>query len=75
MEEESDSADLIPTDEEDQDQEDKRPSPSKRTRGRAVAAAKAKSTPMAITPSTRTLRPRIPKTTAQTEEERQNGDD
>jgi len=72
-EEESDSADLTPTDEEDQnDDEDKRPSPSKRTRGRA-AAAKAKSTPMAITPSTRTLRPRIPKT--QTEEERQNGDD
>ena len=72
-EEESDSADLTPTDGEDQDEdEDKRPSPSKRTRGRA-AAAKAKSTPMAITPSTRTLRPRIPKT--QTEEERQNGDD
>lgn len=74
VEEESDSADLSPTDEEDQDEEeDKRPSPSKRTRGRA--AAKAKSTPVAIASSTRTLRPRIPKTTAQIEEEKQIGDD
>jgi xeroderma pigmentosum group C-complementing protein len=73
VEEESDSADLAVTSE-DQDQEDEQPSPSKRTRGRA-AAAKAKRTPVAIAPSTRTLRPRTSKTTAQIEEEEQNGDD
>jgi len=72
VEEESDSADLTLTSEEDHEQ----PSPSKRTRGRAAAAVtKAKSTPVAIAPSTRTLRPRISKTTAQIEEEKQNGDD
>ena len=73
VEEESDSADLTVTSKEE-DQEDEQPSPSKRTRGRA-AATKAKWTPVAIAPSTRTLRPRIPKTTAQIEEEKQNGDD
>ena len=62
--EESDSADLTVTSEEDQ--EDEQASPSKRTRGRA-ATTKAKPT---ITPSTRTLRPRISKTTAQIEEEK-----
>jgi xeroderma pigmentosum group C-complementing protein len=72
VEEESDSADLTVTSEEDQ--EDEQPSPSKRTRGR-VAATKANRTPVAIAPSTRTLRPRISKTTAQIEEEKQNGDD
>jgi len=71
VEEESDSADLTVTSE-DQDQEDEQPSPSKRTRGRA-AATKAKRMPVAIAPSTRTLRPRTSKTTAQIEE--QNGDD
>ena len=64
VEEESDSADLTVTSEEDQ--EDEQASPSKRTRGRA-ATTKAKPT---ITPSTRTLRPRISKTTAQIEEEK-----
>jgi len=72
VEEESDSADLTVTSEEDQ--EDEQPSPSKRTRGRA-AATKANRTPVAIAPSTRTLRPRISKTTSQIEEEKQNGDD
>ena len=56
VEEESDSADLTVTSE-DQDQEEEQPSPSNRTRGRA-AATKAKGTPVAIAPSTRTLRPR-----------------
>jgi xeroderma pigmentosum group C-complementing protein len=73
VEEESDSADLTVTSE-DQDQEDEQRSPSKRTRGRAAAVTKAKRTPVAIAPSTRTLRPRTSKTTAQIEEE-QNGDD
>jgi len=72
VEEESDSADLTLTSEEDQ--EDEQASPSKRTRGRAVAT-KANRTPVAIAPSTRTLRPRISKSTAQIEEEKQNGDD
>ena len=72
VEEESDSADLTVTSEEDQEGE--QPSPSKRTRGRA-AVTKANRTPVAIAPSTRTLRPRISKTTAQIEEEKQNGDD
>jgi len=71
VEEESDSADL--TDEEDQEDDDKPSSPSKRARVRA--AAKDKRTPVAITPSTRTLRPRIAKTTAQIGEERQDEDD
>jgi xeroderma pigmentosum group C-complementing protein len=74
VEEDSDSADLSPTDEDDQDEEDKRPSPNKRTRGRA-ATVKVKPMPVAIAPSTRTLRPRIPKTTAQIEEGKQNEDD
>ena len=69
VEEESDSADLTVTSEDQEEQ----PSPSKRTRGRA-AANKAKGTPVAIAPSTRTLRPRTSKTTAQIEEE-QNEDD
>lgn len=70
MEEESDSADLSPeADSEDQASSSKRP----RVR---VAAAKAKSTPVAIIPpSTRTLRPRISKTTAQIEEEKQDKND
>jgi xeroderma pigmentosum group C-complementing protein len=73
VEEESDSADLTLTSEDKEDDE-QQPSPSKRTRGRA--ATKAKRTPVvAIAPSTRTLRPRISKTTAQIEEEKQNGDD
>lgn len=67
VEEESDSADL--TDEED----DKRSSPSKRAR--VHAAVKDKRPPVAITPSTRTLRPRISKTTAQIEEEKQDEND
>ena len=69
VEEESDSADLTVTSEGEQ------PSPSKRTRGRGTAATKAKRTPVAIAPSTRTLRPRISKTTTQIEEDEQNGDD
>ena len=72
VEEESDSADLTVASEEDQ--EDEQPSPNKRTRGRA-AATKANRTPVAVAPSTRTLRPRISKRTAQIEEEKQNGDD
>lgn len=67
VEEESDSADLTMTSEEGQ--EDEQPSPSKRTRGRA-ANTKAKRTLVAIAPSTRTLRPRISKMTAQIEEEK-----
>jgi xeroderma pigmentosum group C-complementing protein len=72
VEEESDSADLTVASEEDQ--EDEQPSPSKRTRGRA-AVTKVNRMLVAIAPSTRTLRPRISKTTAQIEEEKQNGDD
>jgi hypothetical protein len=74
VEEESDSADLSLTDEEDQeDNEDQQVSPSKRARVRV--AAKAKTTPVAITPSTRTLRPRISKTTVQIQEEKQDESD
>ena len=74
VEEESDSADSTPTSEEDKEDDEQQPSPSKRTRGRA--ATKAKRTPVvAIAPSTRTLRPRISKTTAQIEEVKQNEDD
>lgn len=64
VEEESDSADLTATSEEDQENE--QASPSKRTRGRAAAT---KANP-AVAPSTRTLRPRISKTTTQIEEEK-----
>ena len=73
VEEESDSADLTVTSEEDQEDE-QQPSPSKRTRGRVATKAK-RMLVAAIAPSTRTLRPRISKTTAQIEEEKQNGDD
>ena len=74
VEEESDSADLSLTDEEDQeDSEDQQVSPSKRARVRV--AAKAKTTPVAITPSTRTLRPRISKRTVQIQEEEQDESD
>ena len=66
VEEESDSADLTVTSEEE-NQQVEQPSPSKRTRGR-VAAAEAKRMPVAIAPSTRTLRPRISNTTPQIEE-------
>ena len=64
--EESDSAGLSLTDEEDEeDGEDQRPSSSKRAR----VVAKAKRTPVAITPTTRTLRPRTSKMTTQIEGE------
>ena len=75
LEEESDSADFSMADEEDQEDDedhDHKPSPSKRTRVRA--AAKAKPTPAAVTPSTRTLRPRVSKSTVQIEE-KQDFDD